>query len=149
MQHRRSVWELNEAEDLAPYAFWVAIALQALYIMGAYFKIPYLYSMPLYYAQVFAPAFAMVMAQRWSTGFLYSLLASFVIPVGSGAVLVLGTMISFSLNPHRTHLMAKLGMNIKIMLAEWVSISSVILPAVLVAAMIRLIGIVIAPDEET
>jgi hypothetical protein len=45
--------------------------------------------------------------------------------------------------------MAKLGMNIKLMLAEWITISSVILPAVAVAAIIRLIGIVIAPDEES
>jgi hypothetical protein len=149
MNQQRAVWELSESEDLAPYAFWVAIGLQALYLVGGHFKVPFLHSHPMYYAQVFAPAFAMVMARRWVTGFVYSLLASLVIPVGSAAVLALGTFISFSLNPHKTHLMAKLGMNIKLMLAEWITISSVILPAVAVAAIIRLIGIVIAPDEES
>lgn len=146
-QNNKTIWLVEEGEDLAPYAFWVAIGLQALYLVGAYYKVPHLHSTPVFYAQVFAPAFAMVMARTWQSGTFYSLLSSFVIPLGSCLLLSLGTCLAFLLNPSRTHLFTKLGINVKSMLAEWITISSVIWPAVAVAAIIRLIGILISPDD--
>lgn len=125
--------------DHAKDILWFAVLLQVLMLAGAYWKVPAFKSMPVFIAQLLAPAAIIVIARSWKSAFKYSLLSTFIIPGGVSALLLLTTVVSFILDPRVQAFMLNFGRNLKVSLIVWVMILSISIPALLLGAVARVI----------
>lgn len=143
----RTTSSSSNLNDYAKLILWVAIVLQALFLVGSYWKNPLLTSTPIFLAQFLAPATILVIAETWQRAFKYSLFSTFVIPGGVSLILVLAGIISYILKPSMGGLLKHVAMSIKTSLVVWIVVLSVAIPSITTGIIIRIVWSKIRPNR--
>jgi hypothetical protein len=131
---------IQESEDLGEHALYVALVFQALFIIGVYFHIPLLVSKPIFFAQIFVPAFAIVMAESWGTAFVFGMLCALVVPFGSSVIYVLYSVTTLSYTTDHMRIIAEIGVAFKASIQTWIPLISKTYPGIAVGVGIRFLG---------
>lgn len=131
---------IQENEDLGEHALYVALLFQALYIIGIYFNIPLLVSKPIFFAQIFVPAFAIVMAETWGTAFVFGMLCALAVPFGSSVMYVIYSVSTMSYTSDPMRVVAEIGAAFKASIQTWIPLISKTYPGIAVGVGIRFLG---------
>lgn len=139
----------SEPNDYAQEILWFAIGLQISFLAGSYWKIPFLTSAPLFYAQFLSPAAIVLIASTWRRALKFSFLSSLVIPGGVSLILVLVAIVSFILKPGMGNLLKHVGKNIETSFVVWVVVLTASLPSIATGAIIRIAWSKFRPNSKS